>query len=152
MSGFLWVAVLGFYCRKYAIIDKLKLWHLVFAVVILLSPFYIFIIKHITGLTVMSSLSVDSILTTALAFVLFRNIKVNTFPITVQRCIELIAKNSFGIYLIHMIFLYPFKIWIAQFNLNYAVQIPITVVLVGVCSLLISDLLSRLPFGKYIVG
>lgn len=148
LSGFLWVAVLGYYCRRYLANLELKRRHFLLGIVVLLSPLWVWVIKRLCGQTVSSSLSIDSIATTALAFMsimLYNGWK--RF-----RIIEEISKYSFGIYLIHMVFMYPFKNWISRFGLNYALQIPITVIVVGICSFLSVWAISKTKVGNYIVG
>ncbi len=66
--------------------------------------------------------------------------------------IELFSRLSFGIYLSHMLFVYPFNLWISQLRLESYIQIPITVITSGFCSFVLVWLLSKLPFSKYIIG
>ena len=150
LSGFLWMAVLGYYCRRYDIVKQWRYWHILISVLILFSPLYIYVIKHITGNTISSSLSVDSVATTALAFLCLKNVTIKGYYFNLV--VKSIAKHSFGIYLIHMLFMYPFRQWIAQYNINYAFQIPITVFVVGCVSFLATVLLSKIPYSKYILG
>lgn len=148
-SGFLWVAVLGFYCRKNIVINVWQWWHILIIILVLLSPLYIFLLKHFFCITISSSLSVDSIATTALAFLFFQNMNWGS---TFRKGIQLIAKYSFGIYLTHMLLMHPFRMWISQLNLHYAVQIPLTVVVVGAFAFIVTAILSKLPFSKYLIG
>ena len=149
-SGFLWMAVLGYYCRQYGQILCFRWWYVLVCIIILMSPMYIFIIKINTGITVASSLSVDAVATTVLAFIFFRNLKWKGGIIS--KAIELLSKYSFGIYLTHMLLMYPFRMWIAQFNFHYFIQIPLTVLVVGLFAFSFTSLLSKIPFSKYIIG
>jgi peptidoglycan/LPS O-acetylase OafA/YrhL len=153
-SGFLWTAVAGYYCRRYVHIERMKIWHVVVSVLIFLSPALVFLIKAKTGHLLNTSLSILSISTTAFAFILIYNAKLPRFLETREgkKWISKMSELSFGIYLTHMLFMYPFRIWIIQFNLNYAIQIPVTVIVVGACSFLISWVISKLPIGKYVIG
>ena len=149
LSGFLWVAVLGYYCRFYVERINISFWKIIVCIFILLSPLNIFMIKKTTGITISSSLSIDSIATTMLAVLFIKNISWrNRF----QKLIALIAKYSFGIYLSHMLFMYPFRLWIAQYNFHYAIQIPLTAFIVGISALFLCCLSSKLRFSKYIIG
>lgn len=149
LSGFLWVAVLGYYCRFHMKSFHFSFWNILICTFILLSPLYIYCIKSATGKTILSSTSIDAIATTTLAFIIIKKIK---WGFIFQKQIRTIAKYSFGIYLSHMLFMYPFRLWIAQFNLHYAIQIPITAFSIGVCALIFTIVLSKLPFGKYLIG
>lgn len=153
-SGFLWTAVAGYYCRRYVRIDSLKVWHVVVSVFILLTPAVVFLIKVKTGQLLNTSLEILSMSTTVFVFIVIYNIKLPRFFETGKgkNLIIKISELSFGIYLTHMLILYPFRMWIGQFNLNYAIQIPITVIMVGTCSFFISWVISKLPIGKYIIG
>lgn len=149
-SGFLWMAVFGYYCRQYGQITKFRWWYMLVVLVVLLSPLYIFILKIYTGTRLSSSLSVDSVATTIIAFLFFRNIKWKGGAL--RESIQTISKYSFGIYLTHMLIMYPLRLWIVQFDLNYYLQIPITVILVGLLSFIFIAILSRLPFSKLLIG
>lgn len=152
--GFAGYAVLGYYCRKYLVGLKWSLKNALFACLILLTPGYYFVIKHFTGQVFTSSQCLFQMLTTALAFVAIYNVNLPRFISdgVGRKFVESISKLSFGIYLCHMVFMYPFRIWIAQFNLNYALQLPLTVLVVFAISYSVSWLISMLPFGKYIIG
>ena len=149
LSGFLWVAVLGFYCRYFINSFKISFYSILICSLILISPLYIYIIKVSTGITITSSLTINSIATTMLAFIVIKNIR---WSKKFQNIINIISHCSFGIYLSHMLFLHPFNIWIAQYNLHYAIQIPLTTLVVSLSSFSFAYILSKLPYGKYIIG
>lgn len=153
-SGFLWAAVTGYYCRRYVKIEQLRWWHIVLSIVVLLSPAYVFLIKRYTGQLMDMSLGVLAMSTTALGFIFIYNTPLPKFLSegAGRKLVLKISELSFGIYLVHMVFMYPFRLWIANFNLHYAVQLPLTVLVVGVCAFLVSWAISKLPFGKYIIG
>lgn len=144
-GGWLWVAVFGYYCRKYIRLN-LKLWHYA---LILIVPISILAFKVLSGETISNCLSIASIFTTAYAFVIVRNIP---FKGVLRTQVETFSKYSFGIYLSHMLFVHPFRIWISQFGFDSYMQIPITVIVCGACSFLLVWLISKLPFSKYIIG
>lgn len=153
-SGFLWTAVAGYYCRRYVRIESLKFGHVVATLFILLTPAMVFFIKAKTGHLMDMSLGILSMTTTVFAFIVIYNVRIPSFleDGLGKKMIMKISELSFGIYLTHMLFLYPFRLWIAQFNINYAIQMPVTVVVVGICSFLVSWVISKLPIGKYIIG
>lgn len=153
-SGFLWCAVLGFYCKKFVKIEKLRIYHIAIVIFAIISPLIILLIKNASGKTINSSLSLLPMLTTATAFVFIYNIKLPKALTNsnIGSFINLISRLSFGIYLCHMLFLHPFNNWIAQFNLNYAIQIPITVLVIGSISLGFSWILSKMPFSRFLIG
>ncbi|MBQ8204091.1 MAG: acyltransferase family protein [Clostridia bacterium] len=62
-----------------------------------------------------------------------------------------VSKHTFGIYLIHMIFLNIIKKIIVIADQPAAVAIPVITVIVFVCSLLSSMLLSKIPFIKKVI-
>lgn len=152
LSGFLWVAVLGYYCRTYVRINHWRWWHTAVAILIVLSPALPFFIKHYTGEVISSSLTINSMATTALAFVIFQQYAIKVRGGHLRFIINTVSQYSFGIYLSHMVLMYPFCHWIAQFKIHYALQIPLTVIIVGFGSFVISYCLNKLPFGKYLIG
>lgn len=147
INSWLWLAVLGYYCRWYVKIEKVRLWH--FVLVLSVAPISILAFKLVSGETMTNCLSLASVFTTAGVFVLIQNIN---YKETLKKPVELISKLSFGIYLSHMLFTYPFRIWISQFELASYIQIPVTVVFSGICAFVLVYLISKLPFGKYIIG
>lgn len=153
-GGFLWYAVAGYYCYNYVQITKVTFPVVLLCILILISPACALIIKHFTGELLDYSSCILPMLTTVLGFVFLKNI---TLPHWMEdglfrRCVESISKLSFGIYLVHMLFMYPFRLWIEQFQLNYAIQLPLTALVVGVFSYCASWCLSKLPFSKYLIG
>ncbi len=147
INNWLWLALLGYYCRWYVKIEKVRWWH--FVLVFSVAPITILAFKLVSGETMTFCLSLASVFTTAGVFVLIQNIN---YKETLKKTIELISKLSFGIYLSHMLFTHPFRIWISQFELASYIQIPVTVVFSGICAFVLVYLISKLPFGKYIIG
>lgn len=153
-GGFLWYAIAGYYCYNYVHITKITLPIVLMTGVILLSPIYVFVIKHFTGELLDYSACIFPMLTTLFGFVFWKDVRLPKWMEEgyFKKSVESISKLSFGIYLIHMLFMYPFRLWIAEFNLNYAIQLPLTVIIVGSLSFFTSWGISKLPFGKYIIG
>lgn len=51
-----------------------------------------------------------------------------------------------------MLFMYPLRIWISQFDLNYAIQIPLTTLIVAIGSYMTTYVISRFSLGKYLIS
>lgn len=68
-----------------------------------------------------------------------------------EKVVPPVSKASYGMYLMHMLIL---PHWFRLFNavLPECFTIPATALATYICCYLISSLISRLPFGKYIVG
>ena len=156
MSGFLWCAVAGYYFRKYGKIEKMKPWHYLASAIALASPVAVFLFKHFTGKTLNASLMLLPMALTAFGFLFIWNVRLQHRIVNeggkLRRFIESVSKLSFGIYLSHMLVLYPFTQWLSHFNLHFAIHIPLTIVVSFVVSYLLSWLISKFPFGKYIIG
>lgn len=154
MSGFLWCAVAGMYCKEYVRINLKSIGGVFISLIVLSSPFLVFVIKYMTGVSITSSLSLFSMLTTLYAVVLIYSVDISW--IKENRAFRLVvnttSKYSFGIYLCHMCFQYPFSHWIANFGLNYAFQIPISMIVIGLLSFSVTWIISKFPGGKYIIG
>lgn len=154
MNGFLGYAIAGYYCRKYITITKHKIVSYVFLfLLIVLSPLAVFIIKKNTGRLLDYSGCILPMCTTLSAFIVIMNSSsvVRVMSGKFKKIVLFVSRYSFGIYLTHMLFMYPFRLWILQYQLNYIFQIPITVLVVGILSVLFTWLLSRIPFTKYLI-
>lgn len=144
-GGWIWIAIFGFYCRKYVRI-KIRVWYLL---MILIVPFSVVAFKYISGVTITSCLSIASVFATAYAFVFIQN---TSFKGKLRKQVEAFSKYSFGIYLCHMLFMQPFRVWISQFGFDSYIQIPVTAIVCGSCAFGLVWLISKLPFSKYIIG
>lgn len=153
-SGYLWCGVAGFYCRKYVRLNVVSVRGKIISLIILLSPLYVFLIKHLTGKVVDGSSTLLSMLVTLYAIVFIYSIDV--FWLESKKKFALIVNNlskySFGIYLCHMVLLHPFRHWIASFGINYAIQIPLTAIFIGVVSYSFVWLISKISISKYVIG
>ena len=154
MSGFLWCTVAGIYCKKYIHINLKSIMGIIISLFILSSPIIVYLIKSITTISITSSSSLLSMLTTLYAVVFVYSIDVSWIQNNkvVGGIVNNISKYSFGIYLCHMCFQYPLSYWVAQFGLNYALQIPINVIIVGLLSFSVTWIISKIPGNKYIIG
>ncbi len=156
MSGFLWCAVAGYYFRRYGKIEKMKPWHYLVSFIALASPVVVFLFKHFTGNTISTSLMLLPMAVTAFGFLFIWNVRLPHRIVDgggkLRRFIESVSKLSFGIYLSHMLVLYPFTQWLAHFNLHFAIHIPLAVFVSFAVSYLLSWIISKVPIGKYIIG
>lgn len=148
-GSYLWIAVFGYYCRKYIITIKINYKFLLLCILILTSPLILFMIRNTIDKNITSHLTINTIANTSLVFIVIQNIQ---WKGMICKIIEFISKYSFGIYLTHMLFMSPFRKWISIFNLNYIIQIPLTAFTIGACSLLLTWLISKFPHSKYIIG
>lgn len=149
-SGFLWYAILGFYLRKYN--DwKIKSWKFITLVVI---SFGFPLIVNFCGIlpveVLNTQMSLSSVAMTAIPFILFKNISLSQKVL--GGGIAQFSKYSFGIYLFHMVLLKPLRPFLTQFHIHYAIQIPITALLVGFFSYVVVRMISKLPYSKYLLG
>ena len=92
-------------------------------------------------------------LATAGIFLAFSCIRRETAP----RLVTTLSKCSFGMYLMHLLFLVPISGWIiggdvASPNLPVWLAIPVIAVLTFLCCALTTRLLSRIPGSKWIIG
>lgn len=148
-SGFLWYAIFGFYLRKYNN-WKLRGWKFI-TLVVLSFGFPLFVkFAGILPLEVLNTqMSLSSVAMTAIPFIFFKNISCGKM---MGERITLFSKYSFGIYLFHIILLKPLRPFLTQFHIHYAIQIPITALLVGFLSYIVVRILSKLPYSKYLFG
>ena len=84
-------------------------------------------------------------------FMLFTTIKGGTDSWFYHKVILPISTASYGMYLMHMLIL---PHWFGLYNtlLPAWLTIPATAISTYICSFVISWTISKLPFGKYIVG
>lgn len=146
-SGYLGYYVLGFYLKHHY---KYCLWHVIVAL----------LIAAVTPMALLSSgIEYDfykvlwylSLPVAMMAFVLF--VLIMQFPNKRMSTIGQISKLSFGIYFVH-IFIMRRIIWNLDVvhSLPWMVQIPVIALSSFLLSLLMSWLISRLSFSKYIIG
>lgn len=154
MSGFLWCTVAGIYCKRYVRIKIKSISGTIISLIILSSPILVYLIKSITTVSITSPSSLFSMLTTLYVVVFIYSIDVSCIKENrlFNSIVNNLSKYSFGIYLCHMCFQYPLSHWIAKFGLNYAFQIPITVIIVGLLSFCVTWCISKIPGNKYIIG
>ena len=148
-SGFLWIAVLGYYIRRYVNIKKFRYYHVLIYALLLCSPGLFFLTPFPHGLT-QNNLSIAMVALCVCHFILLKHLR---YPLWLKKVTYKFSQYSFGIYLVHVLvkayivhpLLYPL-------NLNYLIQIPLVVLLLATISYVLVHLLSKLPKSKYLIG
>ncbi len=149
-NGYIGYAVLGFYCRKFITIYYKKWKHCIiftFTMCICL-PIILNYLECPTSV-ICNRLSLHEVLMSFSIFVLLKNyIK----PHKYSHYLTKFARFTFGIYLVQGIFIKILRLFLNPFKLNYFIQIPLTILILGICSFSLVWLVSRFPYSKYIVG
>ncbi|MBT2679814.1 acyltransferase family protein [Bacillus sp. ISL-35] len=151
--GWLFYFTLGFYCGKY--FDKFvyllgKYSKTVFALPPL--TFFLFIIINKFDLiNYTTSKRVDMVpYTVSIIFLIFL---VSThFIKTVPKIVMIISNYSFSIYLLHMLIIHLIELFTPPIMLNKLSYLVIVMVISVCFSILLSYLINKFTFGKYIVG
>lgn len=147
LAGYVGYFVLGYYLKHYY---KYRIWHVVGAVAIaIVIPIVLYSSKM--EFDFYSMLWYLSLPVASLAFTIY--VLVMRLPNKRLALVGMVSKLSFGIYFVH-IFIMRNIIW----NLDVInqmlglVQIPVIAIATFLLSLLLSWLISKLPFSKYIIG
>ena len=145
---------IGYYLKTYNPIHLKSLTYIVLVIVAFSFPFIVFFSNWIPIKVLNSSQSISAALMSTIAFIFFQNIDYQKIENNkwFLKMIESFAACSFGIYLLHMVFLYPLKHWLTSFHINYIIQIPITALLVGVVSFAVVWFLSKNRVSKFLFG
>ena len=148
--GFIGFALLGHYLRRYAniTIDQRKYLYLFIAIVAIL-PIVLYALS-VPHDVVQDRLSINVVLLAICYFVILKHIHYS--PKWSARLYDF-AQHTFGIYLVHF-YLMRDLIWslFYSYNIHYAIQVPLIVIVTATLSYLIVHAISKLPFSKYIVG
>lgn len=148
-SGFLGYAALGFYLRKFSIIKVKSINYMLLLAFSLCLPVAVFALPFIPKEALRGSCNIAAVSLASVIFIFFKKFKVSG---TAERVLTGFAKYSFGIYLCHMLFMDTFKQMIAPYHLHYAIQIPLTAIVVGCITFTLVWLLSKVKFSKFILG
>ena len=149
-TGFLWYAIFGHYLRKY--IDwSITSWKFISLFVVSFAfPLIVNYTKLLPLEVLGTQMSISSVAMTAIPIIFFK--KLCYTQLQHNHLVLEFAKYSFGIYLFHFILLKPLRPYLTQFHIHYALQIPVTALIVGIVSLVVVKLLSKLPYSKYLIG
>ena len=148
--GFLGFAVLGFYLRRYVNIKQYKYKHVALLLALIILPWSLYYFTEIPHSVIQNRMSVNVVAMCVCYFVIIKHIHLSSLA---KKIVYNFAQHSFGIYLVHILImkklLYPL-FW--NYNIHYAIQIPLIVFLTALLSYLLVHLISKLPYSKYIVG
>lgn len=155
VGGFLGYMLIGVYFKKFPLFISNK-WSAILLVILLLTigtmpVLWSYIYNRDAIKLVTSNLSITSALYVSAIYIYFKNFK---FPSFVENWMSIIAKYSFGIYLIHFLIVRN-VVW--KILENHRLPHPLLETpLIAITSLLISlgivKCLSYLPASKYIIG
>ncbi|MBQ8046724.1 MAG: acyltransferase family protein [Prevotella sp.] len=148
--GYLGFAVLGYYLRRYVSIAKVKPVHLLLSSASVLFLFIAYYFTNIPHSVVQDRLGINIV---CLAISYFLVIKHLPLPHRSKHIFYDFAQHSFGIYLVHLLvmrrILWPL---LADYDVNYMLQIPLITLLTAGMSYLVVHILSKLPYSKYFIG
>jgi len=86
-------------------------------------------------------------------FLLFKESKISLKNSFIQKVRNELSQKSFGIYLMHVLVLYFFKMFgLDAFVINPIIAIPLVTILCLFVSWVILNLIEKLPYGKYVVS
>ncbi|MFM9278481.1 acyltransferase family protein [Paenibacillus jiagnxiensis] len=146
--GWIFYFALGYYCGKNY--DALKMKLEKYRILVLLAPILFYSLSAVLQQSLLlegTSKRFDMLLyTTSMIFlIIYLSSRIKTVP----RIIYLISNYSFSIFLLHLLFFYTLKPLPYMSMLGYQIYIFI----VGVAgAIIVSFLINKLPFGKFIVG
>ena len=148
--GYLGFAILGYYLRKWCNFFCLKRWHILVLGGLVLLPAVLYAVPSIPHSVIHFRLSINIAALSACYFLIIKHIR---FSDRMNRFLYDFAQHSFGIYLVQIIVMRKF-LWplLTPFNIHYALQIPLVVILTAGLSYIVVHLLSKLPYSKYIIG
>lgn len=149
-NGYLWLAVMGFYVRKYVNIPRFKWWHYALIILIIALPVSHFLFKVPPHL-LQDNLAINVVLLSCAFFIVIKHIKLGN---RMKRIVSNFAKHSFGIYLIHkqLMNFVILPLMPESFSVHYIIMyIAVITTLVVVCYTIV-HLLSKLPYSKYFIG
>ena len=148
--GYLGFAILGYYLRKWCNISKIKSWHILVVISVLVLPAALYAFPSIPHGVIHNRLSINVV---ALSICYFLILKHLHYSERLSHLLYDFAQHSFGIYLVQMIVMRK-VLWplIEPYHIHYAMQIPLMVFLTAGISYIVVHLLSKLPYSKYIIG
>ena len=147
--GFVGFAILGHYLRRYVSIDIKDLSFLLFVIGVVVLPICLYALP-VPHNVIHNRMSINIALLSICYFVFLKHLRYS------QKWSERFynfAQHTFGIYLVHF-YLMRDLIWklFEPYNIHYAIQVPLIVLITVVSSYCVVHLISKLPYSKYIVG
>lgn len=148
--GFLGFAVLGFYLRRYVNLKGYHYKHLIFFIAFMFIPCFFYLFTKVPHNVIQDRMSFNVVAISICYFVIIKHLRLSS---RLERIVYDFAQHSFGIYLVHILvmrkILWPL-LW--EYNIHYAIQIPLIVFLTALLSYLLIHIISKFPYSKYIVG
>ena len=148
-GGYLWIALAGYYFRKYVTFSKLRLWHVIAIAAVIAMP----IVLQRCGLSyniIKKRTTLNMVLLCASYFLILKHTRLTD---RMKRVVYDFARHSFGIYLVHNLFniflLFPLA---KSMHIPTAASMPMVWIASLVLSYLTVHLLSKLPYSQYYIG
>ena len=148
--GFLGFALLGHYLRRYVNISVMhRKYFILFCGIVALLPIALYA-THFPHTVIQDRLSINVVLLAVCYFVILKHIHYT--PKWSLRFYNF-AQHTFGIYLVHFYLMRDLVWkWFEPYNIHYALQVPLIVLITATLSYCIVHAISKLPYSKYIVG
>lgn len=149
-NGYLWLAVMGYYLRRYVNITQLQWWHVALALLLVIWPVSHFLFK-VPPRLLHDNLAINVVLLSCAYFIIIKHIKLGD---RMKRIACNFAQHSFGIYLIHkqLMNFIILPLMPQSFSIHYIIMYIAVVTIVVVVCYTIVHLLSKLPYSKYFIG
>lgn len=155
-SGYMGYMVLGYYLRHHELGNKRwAIWTLCLAIAGGLPA--CFVDGHFTGINNEILYGYLTINVAALCIVYFTFVQwcagKEVFPSRINHIVQDISRESFGIYLVHILIMRSlvWPIWLElELTMNYAIQIPAVAIISFTLSYGLIKILSFIPYTKYI--
>lgn len=152
--SFIGYSLLGYYLYKYKPLQgKIVVCWLLLTFALLLPGFLQYACR-LPHDAINNVLTPNVVLLTMAYFLVFTNTSCPNFMRQAKTKILVVTLSnlSFGVYLMHMLFMEPIKMWLGTYHINYLFQIPLTAVIVLLLIAPVVYLVSKIPFAKYIIG
>lgn len=148
--GFLGFALLGHYLRRYVNISSIqRKYFILFIAIVALLPIVLYVLA-VPHDVVQDRMSINVVLLAICYFLLLKHFHYS--PKWSSRFYDF-AQHTFGIYLVHHYLMRNIVwSWFEPYNIHYAIQVPLIVIVTAALSYLIVHIISKLPYSKYIVG
>ena len=153
--GYCGYALLGYYIKTYIDIKHIKFSYLfVTLILIMILPGILEYVAKLPHEAINHQRSLNMALMSGVTFCIIMKIFISCDDEINKKhqLIIAVSNYSFGVYLVHLLFLPLVKYYIAPLHINYLIQIPLTAIVIGFISLLFVFLLSKFKIAKYIIG
>lgn len=153
-TGYIGYSLLGFYIKRYTNIKNFKLKYVILFLIVLLLPAlleYLFKLPHDA---INHQRSFNMAMMTTCFFIMFLCFKdrLQQLSPNSKYIIKRISELSYGVYLVHLLFLPFINQYIATLHINYLMQIPLSALITGTLSLICVWVVSKFSISKFIIG